>query len=52
VAPIIFSVGHLIMVRTLEPKEYRGNISTITTDGFSLLPDHTTAPVQVAYNNV
>jgi ribosome maturation factor RimP len=44
--------GHHIMVKTSEAKEYHGNIVAITAEGFSMLPDHTTAPVQIAYNNV
>ena len=45
-------VGHHIMVKTSQAREYHGNIVAITTDGFTMLPDHTTAPVQVAFNNV
>lgn len=45
-------VGHHIVVKTSEAKEYHGNIVAIAADGFTVLPDHTTAPVQVAYNNV
>ena len=45
-------VGHHVMVKTSEAKEYHGNIVAISTEGFSVLPDHTTAPVQIAYNNV
>jgi len=45
-------VGHHIMVKTSEAKEYHGNIVAIAAESFSVLPDHTTAPVQVAYNNV
>ena len=45
-------VGHHIMVKTSEAKEYHGNIVAIAAEGFTVLPDHTTAPVQVAYNNV
>ncbi len=45
-------VGHHIMVKTSEAKEYHGNIVAIAADSFTVLPDHTTAPVQVAYNNV
>jgi hypothetical protein len=45
-------VGHHIMVKTSEAKEYHGNIMAIAADSFTVLPDHTVAPVQVAYNNV
>jgi ribosome maturation factor RimP len=45
-------VGHHIMVKTLEAKEYHGNIVAVAADSFTMLPDHTTAPVQVAYNSV
>ena len=45
-------VGHHIMVKTSEAKEYHGNIVAIAAESFSVLPDHTAAPVQVAYNNV
>ena len=45
-------VGHHIMVKTSETKEYHGNIVAIAANGFTMLPDHTAGPVQVAYNNV
>ena len=45
-------VGHHIMVKTSEAKEYHGNIVAIAAEGFTVLPGHTSAPVQVAYNNV
>ena len=45
-------VGHHIMVKTSEAKEYHGNIVAIAADSFTVLPDHTTAPVQVAFNSV
>jgi len=45
-------VGHHIMVKTSEAKEYHGNIVAIAADSFSVLPDHTAAPVQVAYDTV
>ena len=45
-------VGHHIMVKTSEAKEYHGNIVAIAAESFTVLPDHTAAPVQVAYNNV
>ncbi len=45
-------VGHHIMVRSAEGKEYHGNIVAIGAESFTVLPDHTNAPVQIAYNNV
>jgi len=45
-------VGHHIMVKTSEAKEYHGNIVAIAAESFTVLPDHTAAPVQIAYNNV
>jgi len=45
-------VGHHIMVKTSEAKEYHGNIVAIAADSFTMLPDHTAAPMQIAYNNV
>jgi ribosome maturation factor RimP len=45
-------VGHHIMVKTSEAEEYHGNIVAITALSFTMLPDHTSAPVQIAYNNV
>jgi ribosome maturation factor RimP len=45
-------VGHHIMVKTSEAKEYHGNIVAIAADSFTVLPDHTTAPVQIAFNSV
>ena len=45
-------VGHHIMVKTSEAKEYHGNIVAIEAESFTVLPDHTAAPVRIAYNNV
>jgi len=45
-------LGHHIMVKTSEAKEYHGNIVAIAAESFSVLPDHTAAPVQIAYSNV
>jgi ribosome maturation factor RimP len=45
-------VGHHIMVKTSEAKECHGNIVAIAAESFTVLPDHTAAPVQIAYNNV
>jgi hypothetical protein len=40
------------MVKTSEAKEYHGNIVAIEAESFTVLPDHTAAPVQIAYNSV
>ena len=45
-------VGHHIMVKTSEAKEYHGNIVAIAAESFTVLPDHTAAPVQIAYDSV
>ncbi len=45
-------VGHHIMVKTSEAKEYHGNIVAIAAETFTVLPDHTAAPILIAYNNV
>ena len=43
-------VGHHIMLKTAEAKEYHGNIVAIAAESFTVLPDHQAAPVQIAYN--
>jgi small nuclear ribonucleoprotein (snRNP)-like protein len=43
------AVGKHIMVKTTAGKEYHGNIQALDADHFTMLPDYTTAPVQVAY---
>jgi ribosome maturation factor RimP len=43
-------VGHHIMVKTSEAKEYHGNILAIAAESFTVLPDHQATPVQIAYN--
>jgi ribosome maturation factor RimP len=45
-------VGHHIKVKTSEAKEFHGKIVAIAPDSFTVLLDQTTAPVQVAYNDV
>jgi len=45
-------VGHHVMVKTSEAKEYHGNIVAIAAESFTVLPDHTTAPIQIAYNQI
>ena len=42
-------VGHHIVVKTLEAKEYHGNIVALGAENFTMLPDHQAAPVQIAY---
>jgi ribosome maturation factor RimP len=43
-------VGHHIMLKTAEAKEYHGNIVAIEAESFTVLPDHTTVPVEIAYS--
>ena len=45
-------VGHHIQVKTSAGKEHHGNIQAIESDLFTLLPDHQTAPVQIAFADV
>ena len=45
-------VGHHIQVKTTAGKEYHGNIQEIGSDLLTLLPDHQTAPVQIAFADV
>lgn len=45
-------VGHHIQVKTTAGREYHGNIQVIDSDSFTMLPDHQTAPVQIAYSEV
>ncbi len=45
-------VGQHIQVKTTAGKECRGNIQVIDSDSFTLLPDHQTAPVQIAFADV
>lgn len=45
-------VGHHIQVKTTAGTEYHGNIQAIEADLFTLLPDHQTAPVQIAFADV
>jgi hypothetical protein len=40
------------MLKTAEAKEYHGNIVAIEAESFTVLPDHTTAPIQIAYNQI
>ncbi len=42
-------VGHHIVVKTSEAKEYHGNIVALGAENFTMLPDHQAAPVQIAY---
>ena len=43
-------VGRHIMVKTIARDEYHGNIVAIRAESFTMLPDHQTAPVQIAYD--
>ena len=43
-------VGHHIQVRTTAGKEYHGNILSVGTEQFTLLPDHQAAPIEIAYS--
>jgi len=45
-------VGRHAVVKTIGLKEYHGNIQAIDRDQFTLLPDHQSQPVQIAYSNV
>jgi len=43
-------VGHHIVVKTSDSKEFHGNILVLDTDSFTMLPDQATSPVQIAYS--
>jgi ribosome maturation factor RimP len=45
-------VGRHAVVKTTAGQEYHGNIQVIGQDQFTLLPDHQSQPVQIAYNDV
>lgn len=45
-------VGHHIQVKTATGKEYHGNIQTIDTDTFTMLPDRQTSAVQISFSEV
>jgi hypothetical protein len=45
-------VGHHIVVKTTEGRDYHGNIQVIGEDHFVMVPDHQTASVQIAYAQV
>jgi len=45
-------VGHHIQVKTTTGKEYHGNIQTIDTDTFTLLPDRQTVSVEIPFSQV
>jgi hypothetical protein len=42
-------VGHHVVVKTAEAKEYHGNIMALGAESFAILPDHQAAAVQIAY---
>jgi ribosome maturation factor RimP len=43
-------VGKHIMVKTAEGTEYHGNILSVGTEQFTMLPDHQAVPVEIAYS--
>ena len=45
-------VGHHIQVKTTTGREFRGNIQTIDTDTFTMLPDRQTSAVQISFSEV
>jgi hypothetical protein len=45
-------VGHQIQVKTAAGREYHKNVQAIESDLFTLLPDHQTASVQIAYSEI
>jgi ribosome maturation factor RimP len=45
-------VGRHAVVKTTAGQEYHGNIQAIDRDQFTLLPDHQSQPVQIAYSDV
>jgi len=45
-------VGRHAVVKTAAGQEYHGNIQAIDRDQFTLLPDHQSQPVQIAYSDV
>lgn len=45
-------VGHYIMVKTTEAKEYHGNLLAIAAENLTVLPDRTAAQVQIALSKV
>ena len=45
-------VGHHIQIKTTTGKEYHGNIQTIDTDSFTMLPDRQSSAVQISFSQV
>ena len=45
-------VGHHIVVKTTDGREYHGNIQVIAEDHFVMVPDNQTASVQIAYTQI
>lgn len=43
-------VGHHVVVKTTQGNEYHGNILAINAANFNMVPDHQSAPVEIAYN--
>jgi ribosome maturation factor RimP len=45
-------VGHHIQVKTTTGMEYHGNIQTIDTDTFTMLPDRQSSAVEISFSQV
>jgi hypothetical protein len=45
-------IGRHIQVKTTAGQEYHGNIQVIGPDTFTMLPDHQTVPVEIAFSEV
>lgn len=45
-------VGRHIQVKTTAGKEYHGNIQAVSSDSFTILPDHQTSPFQIGFGEV
>lgn len=45
-------VGRHIVVKTTAGEEYHGTIQLLGAENFSMLPDHQTTPVQIAYDEI
>ena len=44
-------VGRHIVLKTVGGAEYHGKVVGMKADHFTMLPDHQTAPVQIAYSD-
>ena len=45
-------IGHHIVLKTAEGKEYHGYVVAVDEESLTMLPDHAAAPVQVGFDNV